>query len=211
MRVSSVFAIVASAAVVSAQSIQIIKVGATADAQGGPLVFTPNNINATNGTIVSFQFTGFPGNHSVTQSSLASPCEPLANGFDSGWVSVPQTLTPPPEWNITITNDQAPIWFYCKQLQKAPHCKAGMVGVINLGVKSFETFTSNAAAASDVGQGEGGFVGVGASATGAPFLPSGAGYTNPSATQAPKGAAIANGVSTGVVLLASIFGMALTL
>jgi hypothetical protein len=46
-----------------------------------------------------------PGNHSVSQSSFGSPCEPLAGGFDSGWVSVPESLSPPPEWNLTITDD----------------------------------------------------------------------------------------------------------
>lgn len=86
-----------------------------------------------------------PGNHSVTQSSFASPCEPLAGGFDSGWIEIPAgtTVTTPPTWSLTITNDQKvccpsaslrpvfdvfshqPIWFYCKQLKTAPHCTAG--------------------------------------------------------------------------------------
>ncbi|KAJ7698552.1 hypothetical protein B0H17DRAFT_927281, partial [Mycena rosella] len=66
------------------------------------------------------------GNHSVTQSSLEAPCQPLENGFDSGWISVAATITPPPQWSITITNNQTPIYFYCKQLNPTPHCTAGM-------------------------------------------------------------------------------------
>ncbi|KAJ7702644.1 hypothetical protein B0H17DRAFT_923001, partial [Mycena rosella] len=88
--------------------------------------FTPNLVLATLGTVITFQFTGVPGNHSVTQSSFADPCQPLDGGFDSGWVFVNESLPSPPEWNITITNDQIPIWFYCKQLLKAPHCNSGM-------------------------------------------------------------------------------------
>ncbi|KAJ7826801.1 hypothetical protein B0H14DRAFT_2286982, partial [Mycena olivaceomarginata] len=88
--------------------------------------FEPNLVFATNGTIVTFKFTGSPGNHSVTQSSFANPCQPLDGGFDSGWISVKEALPSPPEWNLTITNDRIPIWFYCKQLLPVPHCHSGM-------------------------------------------------------------------------------------
>ncbi|KAJ6552580.1 hypothetical protein DFH09DRAFT_1319031 [Mycena vulgaris] len=160
-----------------------IQVGGTASSPGGTTQFTPNIVVAALGSIVTFQFTGFPGNHSVTQSSFNSPCDPLPGGFDSGWVSVTELLSPPPEWNLTITNDQQPLWFYCKQLVKAPHCNAGMVGVINVqeSNKNFGVFQSAAKAATSVlpGQAEGPFVGIGASATGAPSLPDGALYFNP--------------------------------
>ncbi|KAJ7089047.1 hypothetical protein C8R43DRAFT_296963 [Mycena crocata] len=159
-----------------------IQVGGNSSSPGGPVQFHPNLALATNGTIVTFQFTGAPGNHSVTQSSFTSPCQPLAGGFDSGWVSVPQSLPAPPEWNLTITNDQIPIWFYCKQLSKVPHCNAGMVGALNVEVtnKSLPEFESFASIATSVlpGQSQGGFVGIGASATGAPFIPNGAVLVN---------------------------------
>ncbi|KAJ7327899.1 hypothetical protein DFH08DRAFT_621436, partial [Mycena albidolilacea] len=87
--------------------------------------FQPNVVLATNCTIVTFRFTGAQGNHSVTQSSFADPCQPLDGGFDSGWVSVKEELLSPPEWNLTITNDQILIWFYCKQLLPVPHCRSG--------------------------------------------------------------------------------------
>jgi hypothetical protein len=89
-----------------------------------------------------------PGNHSVSQSSFSSPCQPLSGGFDSGFIYVPAGVDSGfPEWNITITDDSkrkhpslidsilasvnrrhAAIWFYCKQLSPGPHCISGMVG-----------------------------------------------------------------------------------
>ncbi|KAJ6479009.1 hypothetical protein C8R45DRAFT_358116 [Mycena sanguinolenta] len=139
-------------------------------------LFEPNVALAANGTIVTFQFTGSPGNHSVVQSSFSNPCQPLAGGFDSGLISVPHTLSPAPEWNLTITNDQIPIWFYCKQLFPVPHCHSGMVGGINLQTtnKSLPEFESLAASAGVPSQVQNGVVGVGASATGLPFIPNGA-------------------------------------
>ncbi|KAJ7642926.1 Cupredoxin, partial [Mycena rosella] len=108
--------------------------------------FNPNQITAPNGTVVTFQFTGIPGNHSVTQSSFDAPCQPLKGGFDSGWILIEAGTTAPPQWSINITNDQTPIWFFCKQLIPSPHCTAGMVGVINVkpGANSFSAFQSAA-------------------------------------------------------------------
>jgi hypothetical protein len=46
-----------------------------------------------------------PGNHTVTQSSFADPCQLLSGGFDSGWISVPAgTSSGFAEWNLTITD-----------------------------------------------------------------------------------------------------------
>ncbi|KAJ6529836.1 hypothetical protein B0H19DRAFT_884012, partial [Mycena capillaripes] len=150
-----------------------IQVGGNSTSPGGITQFSPNFVLATKGTTIRFQFTGTPGNHSVTQSSFLSPCQPLDGGFDSGWVFVNQSLSSPPEWNLTITNDQQPIWFYCKQLGgKAPHCNSGMIGSINVQTTnhSFPQFGDRAkSATADLpGQGQGGFVGIGASATGQP-------------------------------------------
>lgn len=43
----------------------------------------------------------------MTQSSLRSPCEPLPNGFDSGWVFVDNSdpNAQPPEWHLYIEDD----------------------------------------------------------------------------------------------------------
>ncbi|KAJ7869923.1 hypothetical protein B0H14DRAFT_3440402 [Mycena olivaceomarginata] len=204
---------------VSAQQVMRVQVGGNPGSPGGVTVFTPSQITAKNNDIISFQFSGVPGNHSVTQSSFGNPCEPLDKGFDSGWVSVPQNLSSVPEWNLTITNDAAPIWFF-------PHCNLGMVGVINVqaGKNSFSDFLASASAAPTVGQAEGAFVGVGASATGAPTLPSGAAYFGgsaaggdsgngatptspgaPPASSTPAGSGFANSASSGFVVLATLF------
>ncbi|KAK7042019.1 hypothetical protein R3P38DRAFT_2511893 [Favolaschia claudopus] len=154
-----------------------IQVGAEVDTQGGIFQFIPNSIMAPNGTVVNFRFSGIPGNHSVTQASFNSPCQPLAGGFDSGWVEILQNTTggtPLPSWNLTITNDQIPIWFFCKQLLPSPHCPAGMVGVINVqpGANSLSAFRSKAQSDNSPGQEQGGLVGLGASASADPEVPS---------------------------------------
>ncbi|KAJ7164453.1 hypothetical protein C8R46DRAFT_1099576 [Mycena filopes] len=201
----SVFLVVlAAVAAVSAQT--IVNVGAEMNSPGGIFQFMPNTITAANGTVVTFRFSGIPGNHSVTQSSFATPCEPMAGGFDSGWINIQQNVSTAgevlPEWNLTITNDATPIWFYCKQLLPAPHCVAGMVGVINVqpGANSFSSFRANAAAATSAppGQGQGGLIGVGASASAAPLVPA-SGVTNilgaSASATAPGGSGGATGAS----------------
>ncbi|KAF9473660.1 hypothetical protein BDN70DRAFT_867220 [Pholiota conissans] len=154
----------------SAASAQMtIQVGAESSSQGGIFQYIPNSISAPNGTVVTFQFSGAPGNHTVTQSSFADPCNPLAGGFDSGWIFLSAAATPVPEWNLTITDDTKPIWFYCKQLAPSPHCSAGMVGAINApttGTNTFDAFQKAAVAfKGNSGQGVGALVGVGASAS----------------------------------------------
>ncbi|KAJ7131924.1 hypothetical protein C8R46DRAFT_1140712 [Mycena filopes] len=229
MRAASALLALASLGVVSAQQVVTVKVG------GDPgTLYTPNNINASIGTIVSFEFSGIPGNHTVTQSSLATPCEPLAGGFDSGWVFF-NSSGPAPVWNLTITDDTKPIWFYCKQLEPILHCKNGMSGVINLGQGNLSAFKASASAVSTVGEAEGAFVGIGASATGAPSLAPGASYYNPSISvtptappagsatgsgasggggaspSKPPSSALATGASIGFTFLATAFGVALVL
>ncbi|KAI0268304.1 hypothetical protein BC834DRAFT_686215 [Gloeopeniophorella convolvens] len=163
------------AALVAAQDQTVtVNVGATTSTQGGAFQFIPDNINATEGSVVTFKFSGVPGNHSITQSSLTSPCQPLPNGFDSGFVFL-TSATETPTWNLTITNGTQPIWFYCKQLAPSPHCLAGMVG-------TFAQFQQAATSSSgNPGQNEGGLVGVGASASAPPSPLTGAvtGFGNP--------------------------------
>ena len=88
------------------------------------LTFSPNTTTAAAGDTVTFHY--YPMKHSVVQAAFASPCEPLAGGFFSGFVptsSGESTTT----FMITV-NDTKPIWFYCSQ---AKHCQSGMVGAIN--------------------------------------------------------------------------------
>ncbi|KAJ6527440.1 hypothetical protein B0H19DRAFT_541792 [Mycena capillaripes] len=179
MRFLSLVATLATAAVVSAQNQTVmVNVGAEMNSPGGIFQFMPNTFMASNNSIVTFIFSGIPGNHSVTQSTFASPCEPMAGGFDSGWVEILKNTTggaPLPQWNLTITNDQTPIWFFCKQLLPGPHCFQGMVGGINVqaGANSFSSFQAKAVAATGtpVAQTQGGLGGVGASATALPSVP----------------------------------------
>jgi len=173
-------AISALSLITTASAQMTVQVGSTATAAGGIFQFIPSSFNATNNTVITFQFTGAPGNHTVTQSTFADPCDPAVGGFDSGWVFVPQSpaLAQTPEFNLTITDDSKPIWFFCKQLAPSPHCGAGMVGAINAPATgntfaSFQTNAKNFGKAS--GQGQNGLVGIGASASaGIGPIPSGA-------------------------------------
>ncbi|EIW62264.1 uncharacterized protein TRAVEDRAFT_115280, partial [Trametes versicolor FP-101664 SS1] len=108
------------------------------------LAFTPSSVHATKGSIITFVFDGIPGNHTVAQSSFAKPCEPLAGGFDTGFIFVPVNTDPAaslPTFNLIIEDDTKPIWFYCAQLSPKPHCMDGMVGAINAPA-SGNTFSS---------------------------------------------------------------------
>ena len=48
----------------------------------GVLTFQPNTVTAQPGDTVTFEF--HQKNHTATQSTFASPCSPMANGFNSG-------------------------------------------------------------------------------------------------------------------------------
>jgi len=180
---------------------------------GGPLnsatfyTFTPDTLTAPNGTVITFMFMN-EGNHSITQSSLASPCEPLAGGFDSGWVFVPTTESTPVVWNLTITDDSKPLWFFCKQTVPIPHCPAGMVGGINANSSIMSTFVNNAKSSSSSGQGIGALVGQGASASADPGpLPSGVTlFGTPSATGTPAAGNSTNTASSAATSTSSSAG-----
>ncbi|KAF2728703.1 hypothetical protein EJ04DRAFT_448804 [Polyplosphaeria fusca] len=92
------------------------------------LVFIPNNVTAAEGDIVIFKF--WPKNHSIAQAAFAKPCEPLANGFWSGYVPTTDTTKAADmSYSFEVKNASQPIWFYCTQAQ---HCQDGMVGGINV-------------------------------------------------------------------------------
>ncbi|PFH52388.1 hypothetical protein AMATHDRAFT_173404 [Amanita thiersii Skay4041] len=116
----------------------------------GNYTFHPNNFTAPKGTNVTFYIPNSGFDHSVTQSSFASPCTHLTSadnstvGFDSG-------LTSAKQFTITITDDTKPIWFHCKQVQ---HCGLGMVGAINAPTTGNNTFEAFMAAALAIGMNE---------------------------------------------------------
>ena len=67
-------------------------------------------------------------NHSVVQSNFTNPCQPMANGFSSGFV--PSAANDSGAlFEIPVVNT-SPIWFYCAQT-KGNHCQSGMVGSVN--------------------------------------------------------------------------------
>ncbi|KZS98988.1 hypothetical protein SISNIDRAFT_447820 [Sistotremastrum niveocremeum HHB9708] len=111
---------------------------------GGPgiLAFTPTNLEAAVGDTVQFVFQ--QKNHSATQSSFASPCVPIAGGFDTGFHPVPDTQENGPFPAATLEiRDTNPIWVFCKQ---ANHCsQSGMVFAVNPGTK-FAAFQAAATA-----------------------------------------------------------------
>ncbi|KAF9452227.1 hypothetical protein P691DRAFT_615381, partial [Macrolepiota fuliginosa MF-IS2] len=136
---------------------------------GQTFIFSPANVTANVGDLVTFFFPGGNLPHSVTQSSFANPCTYLAAngsnpaGFDSG-LQLAKTFT----INITNTN---PIWFHCKQIL---HCGMGMVGSINAPLNGTNTHAAFVAAAQAIGgseetdSGSPILTGAGAVATGPP-------------------------------------------
>ncbi|PMD40243.1 Cupredoxin [Hyaloscypha variabilis F] len=118
MHFSTALAAAASAALAQAVTIPVT-VG------NGALKFVPNDITANIGDQIEFSF--FPKNHSVTQSSFADPCHPLAGGFFSTFI--PTNSTSPEVFTLTV-NDTKPIWIYCAQTKES-HCQSGMVAAIN--------------------------------------------------------------------------------
>lgn len=171
------------------------------------LDFNPTSITAAAGDNVIFEFRG--GNHTVTQSSFAQPCTFLqtANGpgVDSGFQPVAAGATSFPQWSITIDNATAPLWFYCKRIQPANHCQAGMVFAINpTAEKTFAAFQA-AAKASGSGAASGSASGAasattaaGGASTGAATVPTASGFSttkvsSPSSTSSSTAAPGSNG------------------
>ncbi|KAI0003402.1 Cupredoxin [Russula compacta] len=111
----------------------------TVGGPGGVVQYSPNNVTANVGDVVTFNF--MQKNHTVTQSTFANPCSPLAGGFDSGFVPVSANNTngpfPQAQFQVTDTN---PVWVYCRQ---TGHCQQGMVFAVNPGDK-FSAFQAAA-------------------------------------------------------------------
>jgi len=111
----------------------------------GQLAFSPEQLSAAVGDVVLFQFQA--KNHTVTQSSFATPCLKFANattgaiGFNSGFMPVPANSTDFPTFSITVS-DTNPIWAYCAQKTPSSHCGAGMVIGINSNESSPKNFSA---------------------------------------------------------------------
>jgi len=142
MRFSTVVVALASAAVASAADIQVT-VG-----EGGSLAYNPTSVTAAVGDTIHFEFRA--KNHTVTQSTFASPCTIMTTpqqGIDSGFQFVAAGATQFPSWSFTINNASAPLWFYCRQKTPVSHCQTGMVFAVNpTAEKSFDAFQAAAKA-----------------------------------------------------------------
>ncbi|RDX48379.1 hypothetical protein OH76DRAFT_1352550 [Lentinus brumalis] len=180
---------------------------------GGNFVFSPANVTASNGTLVTFFFPGGAIPHSVTQGDFANPCQPLSaqsggsSGFDSGLQSTGV------QWTLNVTNDQIPIYFFCKS---PTHCGLGMVGSINA-PSTGNTFDAWQAAAVKVGASEqtlqdNGPVtgGVGAIATATPAATASGSSSSGSGSSGSGGSSGAMRVSVSSALSA-IFGLAVAM
>jgi len=129
------FAAVLSLAAIPARAVDIpVVVGGT-----GVIAYTPNVVTANIGDTIIFTFK--QKNHTVTQSSFAQPCAPLAGGFDSGFVPIEASATTFGTTASYVVNDTKPVWVYCKQ---AGHCQQGMVFAVNPGPGQFATFQATA-------------------------------------------------------------------
>jgi plastocyanin len=106
----------------------------------GILAFTPSNVTAQPGDTVTFEF--HQKNHTATQSTFASPCSPMMNGFNSGFQPVGTDATTFPTFTVGV-NNTTPVWVYCQQ---SGHCTSGMVFAINAPAtgNTFDAFRSKA-------------------------------------------------------------------
>ncbi|EPS45617.1 hypothetical protein H072_366 [Dactylellina haptotyla CBS 200.50] len=105
--------------------------------QGG-LVYSPATLSAQPGDTIQFDFKG--GNHTVTQTSFGDPCNPINNGFNSGFASSSTSFS-------IVVKNKAALYYYCAA---EGHCQAGMVGIINPPSSSnvLEAFKTAASSAS---------------------------------------------------------------
>jgi len=133
--------LISLAAIPVARSVDI---PVTVGGPGGVIAYSPTSVTANVGDVVVFTFQ--QKNHTATQSTLQAPCQPLAGGFDSGFVPVPDTNTngPFPVATFTVT-DTNPVWVYCRQ---TGHCQKGMVFAINPGnqLSAFQAAATGGAA-----------------------------------------------------------------
>jgi len=199
MRLSTVVAALTPVVAVYAAQITVT-VGAS---QG--LTFQPSSVTAQNGDIILFQFQA--KNHTATQSTFAAPC--TSSGVDSGFQPVPAGTTNFPQWNITINNASAPLWFYCQQ---AGHCQKGMVFAVNpTPAKTFQAFQQAAMAApasSPAPSAASGSAATGAAAGGDPAA-SITGVASAQSTQKSNAMRLGGGAASSIALAGAIIGLLL--
>jgi plastocyanin len=92
-------------------------------------IFVPNSVRASIGDIIQFQFSS--GNHTVTQSSLDAPCQPLQatdpGAIHSGHIPFVEGQTTVGTFNMPVISTE-PMFLYCAT---GPHCQTGQVMIVN--------------------------------------------------------------------------------
>ncbi|KAI5119096.1 hypothetical protein M0805_004867 [Coniferiporia weirii] len=122
---AAALALVSLAAIPARATVINVTVGGT-----GILRYNPEFVNAELGDEIVFTF--MQKNHTVTQSSFADPCSPLANGFDTGFMPVADNVTEDFPTQTLQIGSTDPTWVYCRQ---TGHCQQGMVFAINPGTQ----------------------------------------------------------------------------
>ncbi|KDR69138.1 hypothetical protein GALMADRAFT_145847 [Galerina marginata CBS 339.88] len=114
---------------ISALAILPLALAASFDVQVGPagaLEYSPASLTGvTDGDTINFTFN--PKNHTVTQSSFNSPCNPIDAGFTTGFVPVSSGTTAK-TFTVPAGTGTKPLWFFCGQ---TTHCQQGMVFAVN--------------------------------------------------------------------------------
>ncbi|KAF8885656.1 hypothetical protein BD779DRAFT_1673612 [Infundibulicybe gibba] len=64
------------------------------------------------------------------EATFENPCLPLEGGFSSG-LAGPTNTSGPYSWNLKVTDDTQPLWYFCGATVPVFHCTDGMVGAIN--------------------------------------------------------------------------------
>jgi len=124
---SKLFALSTLLGLLSALPANAAQIEVVAGGPDGLIQYNPSFVTANPGDIISFVFK--QKNHTVTQSTLETPCSPLPGGFDTGFMPVAVNAEPFPRVQYTV-KDTNPVWFYCRQ---TGHCQKGMVFAINPG------------------------------------------------------------------------------
>jgi plastocyanin len=183
----------------------LVKVGAN-----NGLAFDPTDITAAAGDTISFQFQG--KNHSVTQSTFASPCTQMttpAMGVDSGFILVAANTTSLPQWSITVNNASNPLWFFCAQTSPVSHCQQGMVFSVNAPpAKTFAQFQAAAKVSTNSSSptaGTGPGTGPGTSGSGTAVPGSSGNSTADASTAAKSGAGKLNHSTASALAVAAFF------
>ncbi|KKZ67695.1 hypothetical protein EMCG_06633 [[Emmonsia] crescens] len=94
----------------------------------GEVKFVPNQINAAVGDTVYFDFLAKA--HSLTESTLKTPCTFKHGGIDTGLKPNPDNVPGLFKYPLKVENTK-PRWFYCKQPGPPNHCGKGMVFGLN--------------------------------------------------------------------------------